>query len=331
MPADFRSDNVLGCSPEILEAIARESRGTASSYGDDPVTKRVRARCGEIFETEVEIFPVVTGTAGNALAIASIAPTAGTVFCHEHAHIERDEFGASEFFSDGAKLVTIPGTDGKLHEIPFPGCLSLTNATEAGTVYSPSEIGALAARAERVHMDGARFANALVTTGAAPADLTWRAGVDILTLGATKNGALAAELIIVFRKEIGEQVALRQRRAGHRLSKMRFVSAQLDAYFADDLWLRNARHANAMARRLAQGLEAGGVEIVRRVQANLIFARFPRETAERLTAQEFLFYQWPLYGPDVYRLITGFNTRPEDVDAFVGAACDIKALPSLPR
>lgn len=336
MPCDLRSDNVHGCSPEIIDAIVRANTGTATSYGNDQTTARVRVRCSEIFETEVEIFPVVTGSAANALAISALTPPWGAVFCHEDAHIHRDECGGPELFSGGAKLIPIAGAEGKLHpgdlqrhidevanskRTAVPACVSITNVTEAGTVYSAAEVRALseAAKGLGVHMDGARFANAVVATGASPADLTWRTGVDILSFGATKNGALAAELLVVFRRELAPELALRHHRAGQRLSKMRFLSAQFEAYLHDDLWLRNARHANAMAARLARGLAAAGVEIVRPVGANIVFARFDAEAAAALHAQGFLFSDWPIFGADVYRMVTAFDTDAAAIDAFVAA------------
>lgn len=333
---DFRSDNTHGASPEILTALARASSGTTTSYGEDPITLRVRDRCREIFEIDCDVLPVLTGTAGNALAIASVTPPWGAVFCHEDAHIHRDEMAAPEFFTGGAKLIPIAGAQGKLaaddvaHAIrdicgegraALPACVSVTQATEAGTVYTAAEVTALAnvARANgcRVHMDGARFANAVAATGASPAELTWRAGVDVLVFGGTKNGALAAEMLVVFDHALTAELELRRHRAGHRLSKMRFVSAQLDAYLADDLWLRSARHANAMAERLAKHLDA---EILRPVEANAVFARFAPEVAARLREQGFLFYDWSSFGAGAVRLVTGFDTTEADVDAFLRAA-----------
>jgi threonine aldolase len=335
MVADFRSDNTHGCSPEILEAVARANAGTQTSYGGDDYTAAVRRRCSDIFETDVEIFPVISGTAGNSLAIAALTPPWGAVFCHEDAHIQRDECGAPEFFSGGAKLIPIAGADGKLHpddlvrairtvaeskRTAVPACISITNATEAGTVYSAAEMQLLcgagnpagASRDLRIHLDGARFANAVAATGATPADLTWRAGVDLLTFGATKNGALAAEAIVVFRKSLAEELALRHHRAGQRISKMRFISAQLDAYLTDDLWLRNARHANAMAQRLSRGLKT-----IHPVEANVVFARFPPARAAALREQGFRFGNWPIFGDDAYRLVTAFDTTEAQVEAFL--------------
>ncbi len=328
---DFRSDNVLGGSPEVLQAIERASPGTQTSYGGDEITARLRRRCCELFGTDVDIFPVVTGTAGNALAISAMTPPWGAVFCHEDAHIEREELGATEFFSGGAKLITVRGDDGKLHPADLqseidrvrkrkksvvPACVSITNATEAGTVYSPEEMRALIDVARenglRAHVDGARWANAVVAKSVTPE------GVDILTFGGTKNGTLNADLIVVFRRELSENLALRMHRSGHRPSKMRFLSAQFEAYVTDDLWLRNARQANAMAARLRDGL-AGKVEIVRPVQANIVFVRIDREAAAELNGEGFLFGEWPLFGPDAYRIVTGFSTTESEVDRFVSA------------
>jgi len=333
---DFRSDNVLPAAPEIVDAVVRANAGAATSYGADDVTARVRRRCCEIFETDVDVFPILSGIAGNALAIAALTPQWGAVFCHAHAHIDREELGAATFFSGGAKLVPVDGADGKLHagdvaaaaartrksDIAVPACLSVTNATEAGTVYAAAELRALcdAARAAelRVHLDGARFANAVAATGASPADLSWRAGVDALTFGATKNGAMTADMIVLFRKELAPELAIRIHRAGHRPSKMRFLSAQLEAYLGDDLWLRHARHANAMAARLAEGL-GPRVEILRPVDANIVFVRFPPPLAAALQRDGFQFFDWPLFGDDAYRLVCGYATTEADVDGLVDA------------
>jgi threonine aldolase len=339
---DFRSDNTHGASPEILAALARAAAGTTASYGEDPLTSSVRDRCREIFETDCDVVPVLTGTAGNALAIAAMTPPWGAVFCHEDAHVHRDEMAAPEFFSGGAKLIPIAGAHGKLvpdvvarairhvageGRAAVPACVSITQATEAGTVYTVAEVADLVsvARAHRcrVHMDGARFANAVAATTVPPAELTWRAGVDVLVFGGTKNGALAAEMLVVFDRTLTAELELRRHRAGHRLSKMRFVSAQLDAYLANDLWLRNARHANAMAAKLAKTLDA---EILRPVDANAVFARFAPEVAERLREQGFLFYDWPPFGAGAVRLVTGFSTTEADVDALVSAVREATQL-----
>jgi threonine aldolase len=328
---DFRSDNVLGCSPEILEAIERVATGSATSYGNDEVTWRLQQRCSEVFKADVEVFPVISGSAGNALAISAMTEPWGAVFCHEDAHIQRDELGGVEFFTGGAKLITIPGADGKLHPADLarsieeiaksrttavPACVSITNATEAGTVYSNAEVRALCEVARvnklRVHMDGARLANAVISKEVRVD------GVDILTLGATKNGGLAADLIVVFQRKFAEGVALRWHRSGHRVSKMRFLSAQLEAYLSNDLWLHNAARANTMAARLRDGIR-NRMKIVRPVEANMVFVQLETAKYQALENEGFLFYDWPIYGPDVYRIVTGFNTTEEDVDALIAS------------
>lgn len=327
---DFRSDNTHGCSPEILEALARANRGTMASYGDDVITARVRDRCRELFECDLDVFPVMTGTAANALSIASMTPPDGRIVCHHDAHIHLEELGAAEFFSGGARLVPVGGGDGKLRgddvaAIETFSCLSVTQATEAGTLYRIEELrelGDLAhARGAGVHMDGARFANALAAIGCAPADLTWRAGVDILSLGVAKNGAIGAELIVLFRKDLAANLTLLWQRSGHRLSKSRFISAQIEALLTDDLWLRNARHANAAAARLANGIR-GHLEILRPVEANIVFARIEPARAAALRRQGFDFYEWELFGAGAVRLITAFDSTMEEVDAFIAAVRD---------
>jgi len=328
---DFRSDNTLGCSPEILDAMKRAAHGTATSYGDDEITARVRVRCREIFERDVDVFPVITGSAANALSVASMTEPWGAVFCHVDAHIQRDELGGVEFFSGGAKLITIPGADGKLHPVDVqnaiddvrngnktavPSVLSLTNATEAGTVYTNDEMRSLIEVARRnqlrVHLDGARLANA-IASAATNVD-----GVDILSFGVTKNGGLTADLIVVFDKQLAEGVSIRWHRSGHRPSKSRFLSAQIEAYLANDLWLRNARHANAMAARFRDAI-SGKVEIVHPVEANMIFVRLDKHVYESLARDGFLFFDCPIYGADIYRIMTGFSTTPEDVDQLAAA------------
>jgi threonine aldolase len=338
---NFCSDNVTGAAPEILEALTRASAGTVPSYGEDPLTARVEARLKEIFETDLAAFPVATGTAANSLALSMLAPPYGAIYCHRDAHIAVDECGAPELYTGGAKLVGLPGEHGKLsladvraalagahkgvvHHVQ-PAAISLTQATESGTAYRPAEVAAIAAAGRelgvRLHMDGARFANALAFLGVSPADLTWRAGVDILSFGATKNGALAAEAVVIFDPKRAEEFAFRRKRAGHLFSKMRFLSAQLDAYLADDLWLRNARHANAMARHLAEGLaRIPGAVLAHPVEANEIFIELPEHAIRGLQADGFQFYRWLGDSHRLLRLVTAFNTRPADVEAFIASA-----------
>lgn len=343
---NFNSDNVAGAAPQILKALAEAAAGRVDSYGEDPLTAKVGQRMAELFDRPVAVFPVATGSAANALSLAAIVPPYGAVYCHEASHINTDECGAPEFYTAGAKLVGLPGAHGKLtpdalsnvlarsgagvvHHVQ-PAALSLTQATEAGTVYTPAEVAALAELAHghdlKVHMDGARFANAVVRLGCAPADVTWRAGVDILSFGATKNGALAAEAIVVFDPDIARDIAFRRKRAGHLFSKMRFLSAQLDAYLADGLWLDLARHANAMADRMAAGLaRVPGVRIVGPVEANEIFAAMPDALVTGLREAGFAFHRWD---EGSVRLVTAFDTDPADVDALVATASGLAAAPA---
>jgi len=338
---NFCSDNVAGLAPEILAAINAANKGTTASYGADPWTARLDGHLARIFERPVKSFPVVTGTAANALALAVMTQPFGAIYCHEDAHIMVDECGAPEMFTGGAKLVPLAGAGGKIDAAQLeralagqnagnvhavqPAAVSLTQATEAGTCYSAAEIAAIAAVAKKrrmgVHMDGARFANAVAYLGATPAQLTWQAGVDVLSFGATKNGALAAEIVVFFDEALAETFAYRRKRAGHLISKMRFVSAQLDAYLEDDLWLRLARHANAMAQRLAQGLAAlKGARLLHAVEANELFVHLPLPVVAALREAGFAFYDWPGAEPGTIRLVTAFDTWPADVAHFLKVA-----------
>jgi threonine aldolase len=334
---NFSSDNVSGMAPAILAALSRANDGRVASYGEDPFTARFAARLTEIFEHEVAVFPVATGSAANALALSAVVPPWGAVFCHELSHVNVDECGAPEFFTHGAKLLVLPGDGAKVpasalaaqlpgvigvvHSVQ-PAALSITQATEAGTVYTPAEIAALSeiahAHGLAVHMDGARFANALVRLGCTPAEMTWKAGVDVLSFGATKNGAMAAEAVVFFDQRKAENFAFRRKRAGHLMSKMRFLSAQLEAYVTDDLWLANARHANAMADRLAAGLASvEGARLRHPVEANELFVDLPDPVIDALFADGFKFYRWE---GSLVRLVTAFDTNPADVDRLIQAA-----------
>ncbi len=337
---NFCSDNVSGASPEIIDALAEANQGASMPYGEDPLTDRLRQRFNEIFETEVTVYPVATGTAANALALSAMAPPYGSILCHEESHAWEDECGAPEFYS-GAKLVPLAGEHCKLSpeileaalgrfQVGFvhhtqPAAVTLSQASEAGTIYSVEETRAIAdlcrERDLKLHMDGARFANALVSLGCSPADATWRAGLDVLSFGATKNGALAAEAVVFFDEALAIDFGYRRKRAGHLWSKMRFLSAQLDAYLTDDLWLRNARHANAMAAQLAGAL-AGlpGATLLHPVEANELFVTVPQHVSEGLLADGFKFYPWAAGGPDCIRLVTAFSTSEQDVSAMIEAA-----------
>ena len=348
---NFSSDNITGASRPILEAIVAANAGAARPYGHDEQTRQATLRLCEIFEREVAVSLVATGTGANALGLASLARPGTAIFCHEEAHVIEDECGAPEFFAGGAKLVGIPGAAGKVtvggfeamlerfprgvvRQVP-PAALSLSQATEAGTLYSVAEIGALAEAAHAsglgVHMDGARFANALVALGTSPAAMTWQAGIDVLSLGATKNGALACEAVILFDKTRGEDFGFRRKRGGHTLSKGRLLGAQMNGYLADDHWLDNARHANRAARRLAEGLAAlPGVRCPWPSEANEVFAILPRGLDECLRDAGALYYPWvtrSLAAPEaprpdevMVRLICSFETGDGEVDRLVGIA-----------
>ena len=338
--ANFCSDNVTGASPEVIEAVIQANQGAESAYGADRITERVEAGLKALFETDCTVFPVATGTAANALGLAVMTPPFGAVLCHRDAHINVDECGAPEFYAGGSKLIGLDGEHGRItpetleqvlapyggdvHHV-VPTALSLSQATESGTIYRPDDVRALTevgrARGLRVQMDGARFANAVATLGCTPAEITWRAGVDILAFGATKNGCLAAEAVVVFDSALAETLALRRKRAGHLFSKQRFLSAQLDAYLSGDLWLRNARHANAMAARLSAGLAAlPGARLAHPVEANEIFIHLPEAAIAGLQAQGFAFHPWGPPGDGQVRLVTAWNTAADDVERMITAA-----------
>jgi threonine aldolase len=341
---NFASDNTAPISPEILHAIERASHGHAGSYGGDELTKNLAARLRDIFETDLSIYPVGTGTAANALALATLVHPYGAVICAEEAHIATDECGAPEFYMGGAKLITLPSSDGRIspmqveaamaraidggiHHV-MPEAVSITQATEWGTVYGVDEIAGIGEASRRrglhLHMDGARFANALVSLGASPAEMSWKAGIDVLSFGATKNGAMAAEAVIFFNPALAAGFERRRKRAGQLWSKMRFLSAQLLGYLENDLWLRNAGQANAMAAALAEGLTAlPGVRLVQKVQANELFVAMPDELIEALHGDGAVFYRWIDVAGEpnpVIRLVTSFATRREDVDMFLALA-----------
>ena len=330
---NFASDNVTGACPEVLQALIAANEGSALPYGNDPLTRSVEAELAALFGCELRAFPVATGTAANALALACLTPPYGAIYCHAEAHINLDECGAPELMTGGAKLVPLLGEHGKLtpatlaaaiqgagevHHVQ-PAVVSLTNETEAGTLYRPEELAALAAvareRGLKVHLDGARFANAVAALGCTPAELSWRAGVDVLSFGATKNGCLAAEAVVFFDTQAAERFPFYRKRAGHLFSKMRMISAQLSGYLADEVWLRNARHANAMARRLAEGLSAlPGCRLLHPAEANEIFVAVPPPAIERLRAAGFAFYEW---APGQLRLVCAWNTAEADVAALL--------------
>jgi threonine aldolase len=327
----FFSDNAAPAHPKVIEAIAA-SNHLDTAYDGDEWSKRLDAAFSELFETEARAFWVTTGTAANCLALAALCPPYRAILCHQDAHIEVDEAGAPGFFTGGAKLVLLDGPGAKLepevvsatcdrirddvHQVQ-PAALSITNATEYGLVYRAAEVAALGDVAKRrglaFHMDGARLANALATTGETPADVTWRAGVDALSFGFVKNGGLNAEALILFRTELADEIAVRRKRAGHLASKGRMLAAQILALLEDGLWLENARAANAAAQAIGQ---SAGERLIYPVEANEIFLKASDDEAATLRAQGFDFYEW---GAGQIRLVTSWDSDRAAVDKLAAA------------
>jgi threonine aldolase len=330
---ELRSDNAAGVAPEILASVAAANVGSALAYGGDEWTLRLKERVRSVFEhPQAEVFPVTSGTAANALALAALCPPWGAVLCHETAHILQSECAATSMFSGGGAVRGLPGDEFRLTPAALerafaatrwgdphhsqPAVVSLTSPTDFGTLYSPAEVAALTATAKarglRVHLDGARLANALDALGCTPAELTWRVGVDVLTLGATKNGALSTDAIVSFVPAVSQELVYRVKRAGHVASKLRFQSAQLDAYLSDGLWLRLAHRANASMARLATGLEQLGVELLGRPRVNMLFARLDDAAADRWAEAGLLFHRM---AGGLVRLVTSFQTTEAEVDS----------------
>jgi len=332
----FASDNYAPICPEAMQALQEVNRRAAGSYGNDPWTARACDLLREFFETDCQVYFVFNGTAANSLALAALCRSYHSIICQELAHIETDECGAPEFFSNGTKVLLVPGAHGKVdldevaHTVtrrsdihyPKPKVLSITQATELGTLYSPAELQAVREQKERfdlrLHMDGARFANALATLDCAPKELTWKAGVDVLTFGGTKAGMAVGEAVVFFDQELAAEFDYRCKQAGQLASKMRYLTAPWISLLQDDVLLRHARHANAMASRLEQGLQAlPGVEVVHPVQANAVFVRLPDGVIEALQAAGWYFYTF--IGSGEARLMCSWDTRPEDVADLLGA------------
>jgi threonine aldolase len=337
---DFASDNTAGICPEALSALLAANAGRMASYGNDELTRQACDRIRALFDTDCDVFFVFNGTAANALALATLCQSYHGIVCHELAHVETDECGAPEFFSNGTKLLPVGGAGGKIEpaaleavvtrrsdlHFPKPKAVTISQATELGTVYRLEELRALGEAAHRLglrlHMDGARFANALVALGAAPAELTWRAGVDVLSLGGTKLGMPVGEAVVFFDRELAADFPWRCKQAGQLASKMRFLAAPWLGVLNDDAWLRHAAHANAMALRLAQGLRAlPGVSLMQPVEANAVFVLLPPEALVTLRSAGWMFYTF--IGLGGARFVCAWDTTETQVDdliAAVGAA-----------
>jgi threonine aldolase len=331
---ELRSDNAAGVAPEILAAVAAANTGSALAYGGDDLTAHLHDVVRTVFEhPTARVFPVTSGTAANALALSAATPPWGAVLCHRSAHIITAEGGATSLLGGGAVMQGVDGTHGLIdpeclraglesvrwgdpHESQ-PKVLSLTLPSDVGTAYTPGQVAELTAIAKefglRAHVDGARMANAVAAHGCSPADVTWRAGVDVLSLGATKNGALSAEAIVVFDDRIAEELVYRTKRSGHVTSKMRFQSAQLTAYLTDGLWLRLAGHANDRMAELVTELRhvaSSGVRLQERVDVNMAFVELPAPAIDAAIEAGLLFYRM---GPTAVRLVTSWQTTPDDI------------------
>ena len=329
---ELRSDNAAGVAPEIMSAIAAANTGSALAYGADEWTAALRDKVREVFEhPDAEVFPVISGTAANSLALAALCPPWGSVLCHETAHIIQSECGATSMFGGGATMRGLGGEHFRLTPAIVrqafdatrwgdphhsqPSVLSLTVPSDHGTVYTPQQIAEVTAvareRGLRGHLDGARVANAIAALQCSPADLTWRAGIDALSLGATKNGVLSTDAIICFDPAISEQLVYRVKRAGHVASKMRFQSVQLIRYLTDELWLNLARHSNSAMTRLADGLRGLGVELLNDPDVNMLFVRLAPDAIDRMADAALLFYRM---SGDTIRLVTSFQTTDDEID-----------------
>jgi threonine aldolase len=342
----FASDNWAGAHPKIAASLSTHATGFDPAYGSGAFDLKVAKRFNEIFEREVAVFFVATGTAANALSMSVCNRIGGVAFCHAEAHMNVDEFGAMGFFTGGARTAPVPGAMGRIdpealdraitrfsHDLAPAGqpmAVTITQATEIGTVYALDDIAAVSAVAKKhglpLHMDGARFANGLAALDVTPAEMTWKRGVDIVSFGGTKNGCWMAEAVVVLNPELGRDLPMLRQRAGQTFSKSRFMAAQFEAYLADGLWLETARHANAMAARLADTLRASNrVRLAWEPQANEVFATLGREKAEQMRAAGARFHEWGVpqsfdgdvpEGEAIYRFVTSFATTAEDVDRF---------------
>lgn len=336
----FASDNNAGVCPEAWDALADANRGHSRGYGDDPWTDKASDLIREVFETDCEVFFVFNGTAANSLSLAALCQSYHSILCHEFAHVETDECGAPEFFSNGTKVLLLPGDNGKINpsaieqmvkrrtdiHYPKPRAVSATQATEVGTVYSVDELRAIGDMAKslglKLHMDGARFANAVASLGVAPSEITWKAGVDVLCFGGTKNGTHVGDAVVFFNRELAHEFDYRCKQAGQLASKMRFLSAPWVGMLKDGAWLRRAAHANGMAQLLSDQLKPlPGVKILYPRQANAVFAEIPPPAVAGLRERGWFFYNFIATGG--CRLMCSWDTTEEDVRSF---ACDLAVL-----
>jgi threonine aldolase len=332
---DFHSDNAAGVHPAVLAAVAAAAGPEAAGYDGDPWSGRLDEAFSALFETRCRVFAVPSGTAANALGLAACVPPWGGILAHAEAHVEVDEAGAVPFYTHGASHILVPGASGKLsaealdaamarrrgdvHQVQ-PAAVTLTNATEAGTVYAPHEVAAIAgwakARGLAVHMDGARFANAVAHLGCTPGEISWRAGVDLLSFGCIKNGGMSADAVVVFAPALAETIPVRRKRAGLMPSKGRFAAAQLLAMIEDGLWLANARAANAGAQRLAA---AARERLLQPVEANEVFLRLSAAERADLRTRAFGFYDWELAGPEAARFVVRWDQTEDAIAALADA------------
>jgi threonine aldolase len=337
----FASDNYAGICPEAFVAMQQANQGHEVSYGDDSWTEKAANLLRDVFETDCEVFFVFNGTSANSLSLAALCQSYHSILCHELSHVEGSECGAPEFFANGTKVLLLPGAQGKVDpksiekavnkrtdiHYPKPRALSLTQATEVGTVYSLDDLGVLADVARhfglRIQMDGARFANAVVSLGVTPKEVTWKAGIDVLCFGGTKNGLAVGEAVVFFNREVAREFDYRCKQGGQLASKMRFLSAPWTGMLQDGAWLRHAKHANAMASRLEAGIRSiPGIQIAYPVQSNAVFARIPDKLVDGMHERGWKFYTH-VGGWEESRLMCSWDTTPEDVDSF---AADLKAL-----
>ena len=331
----FASDNVAPACPEIMKAINNANINHVESYGHDDWTKKLEIKFSELFEKDVKVFTAVTGTAANSLALTAITPSYGNIYCHKISHINVDECGAPEFFTGGAKLIALEGKNGKFTSDELkktirgsgivhntqPSTVSITQSTETGLIYEISEVKEISEIAHRhglkVHMDGARFSNATESLNKSPAEMTWKSGIDVLTFGGTKNGCLDAEAIIFFNPNDVGNFPYIYKRSGQLLSKMRFISSQLCAYITNDLWLKNARHSNSMAKMLSKKLsEIQSFKLTYPTQSNEIFIKMPKKIQDHLNKSGYKVQEDSMFDCSV-RFVASWNTTEKDIDKLI--------------